>query len=43
MRNDTDPASKHLGVTTPFDIKLVNTDAILDPSIKMVDGPETKF
>jgi hypothetical protein len=43
MRNDTDPVAKYRGVATPFDIKRVHTDAILDPSIKMVDGPEMKF
>ena len=35
--------AKYLGVTTPFDIKDMFTDAFLDPSIKMVDVPKMKF
>src|SRR5260370_29400787 len=43
MQNDYDLVAKYLGVTTPFDIRAMYTDAFLDPSIKMVDVPEMKF
>jgi NitT/TauT family transport system substrate-binding protein len=43
MQTDYDLVAKYLGVTTPFDIKALYTDAFLDPSIKMVDVPEMKF
>jgi hypothetical protein len=43
MQSDYELVAKYLGVTTPFDIKTMYTDAFLDPSIKMVDVPEMKF
>lgn len=43
LRDDYELVKAHLGITTPYDLSSFYTDKFLDPSIKMVEVPDSPF